>query len=256
MTRGTAVLEHRSTAGDVDDHGVDGVRVEGSGVLFGKGQRLLAGAAVIVDCTATGLAPRDDDVAAVELQHARGGTVDVREHGVCDAAREQRDTGALLTDRRQKIRQLRSARLQSGQQPLHASQFLRQQAIEAERVHEAIEAEPLHEPRRREHPAQPVRIGKQPVQNPPLEPAGSGARPLSLGALHFDAERLDQPAVLDAGRTGGFTAAAVETQVEMPCDRTAQGNAAVGDGAHQVDAAARAVVFVARFEVRGAGGGA
>ncbi len=42
----------------------------------------------------------------------------------------------------------------------------------------------------------------------------------------------------------------------MTADLVVRGQASIGDGPHQVNAAAGAVVFVAEFEIGGAGGGA
>src|SRR5262249_44040822 len=63
-------------------------------------------------------------------------------------------------------------------------------------------------------------------------------------------------AVLYAGRAGRLAGPAVEAQVEVAADVGVQVELAVGDGAHQVNAAARAVGLVAQLDVGGTGGGA
>ena len=73
------------------------------------------------------------------------------------------------------------------------------------------------------------------------------------GRCHRDAKRLDQLAVLHAGGTGGFAGAAIEAELEMPLDARRELQPPVGDGPHQVDAAARTIVLVASFDVRRAG---
>ena len=73
--------------------------------------------------------------------------------------------------------------------------------------------------------------------------------------VHRHAERLDELAVLHAGRAGGFAGAAIEAQLQMAANAVVELQLAVGDPAHQVDAAARAVVLVAQLDVRRARGG-
>ena len=92
------------------------------------------------------------------------------------------------------------------------------------------------------------------MENQPLQKAlALGGR---RGALDRDLEGLDDLAVLHARRAGGFACAAVETEVQVMADLLAQTEAAVGDGAHQVDASARAVVLIRGFDIRRAARGA
>ena len=79
---------------------------------------------------------------------------------------------------------------------------------------------------------------------------------LSLGAAHADAERFDQPPVLNARRAGRFATAAVEAQIEVPFDGRPQIQATVRHGPHQVDAARGTVVLIPCFEVSRTGRGA
>ncbi len=68
----------------------------------------------------------------------------------------------------------------------------------------------------------------------------------SSGAfLHRHAEGFDQPAVLHAGRTGGFTSAAIEAEIQVPAHLRCQLEPAIGHGPHQVDSPAGTVVLVA-----------
>ena len=82
------------------------------------------------------------------------------------------------------------------------------------------------------------------------------ARPVVRGGRsgHRDLERLDDLAVLHAGGAGRLAGPAVEAEVEVLADPLGHGEAAVGDAAHQVNAAARAVVLVAGLDVGRAGG--
>jgi len=70
-----------------------------------------------------------------------------------------------------------------------------------------------------------------------------------LGAYGFD-----EVVILHAGGTGGFARAADEAAVEVFEDDGAGGDFAVGDGFHQVDAAAWGVGFIEGFEIGGADG--
>ncbi len=80
-----------------------------------------------------------------------------------------------------------------------------------------------------------------------LEQAGLLARRRRL--LERDLERLDHPAILDPGRTGSLARPAVQAELEVLADARSHLEPAVGDGAHQVDPAPRAVILVARLEV-------
>ena len=98
-----------------------------------------------------------------------------------------------------------------------------------------------------ERAAEFVAIGKQAEEDVAVEPVVSvvcGSR--IGGCVHRHAERLDELAVLHAGRAGRFAGAAIEAQVEMAANAVVQLQLAVGDAAHEVDAAARAVVLVAQ----------
>ena len=69
-------------------------------------------------------------------------------------------------------------------------------------------------------------------------------------AIHRHAERLDQLAVLHAGGARRFARPAIEAQLQVPPHAVVQLQLAVGHAAHQIDAPARAVVLVARLDVR------
>ena len=71
-----------------------------------------------------------------------------------------------------------------------------------------------------------------------------------IGLLDGQAERLDQAAVFHARGTSRFARPAIETHVEMPPHAIGESAAAVGHHPHQLDAAARAVVLVAKLGER------
>ena len=73
-----------------------------------------------------------------------------------------------------------------------------------------------------------------------------------MAQFSVNAERFDQPTVLHSRGTGGLTASAVQTEVQMPCDRLSQLQPTVDDGSHQVNAAAGTIVFVAGLQIGGA----
>ena len=67
--------------------------------------------------------------------------------------------------------------------------------------------------------------------------------------LHVDPKGLDQLAVLNAGGTGCFAGPAIEAEFQMPPYMLIQWQAFIGDCPHQVDTAARTVIFVSQFGV-------
>src|SRR5205823_12876965 len=71
----------------------------------------------------------------------------------------------------------------------------------------------------------------------------------SADLLHVDAEWLDQLAVLHAGRTRGFARPAIEAEIDVPLHLLVQLDPPIGHGAHEVDAAARAVVLISQLDV-------
>ena len=73
--------------------------------------------------------------------------------------------------------------------------------------------------------------------------------------LHFDSEGFQQSAVLDTAGAGGFAAAAVEAGIEVTLDSGSQLQSSIDDSSHEVDATAWAVVFIAGFDICGAGSG-
>ena len=245
------IFQHRATAGDVDDDGIDVVDVERGGVLLSELQGRFAGSAVIVDRSAADLIARHDNLTAVVLQHARGRPIRRPEHRVRYAAGEKCDSCAALADRRQHFRQLRRRRRQRRQQRLHPLKLLRQEFRDTESFGEAIQPESLRPASRRERPAQSIRVRKQAVKNELLKPAvGLRISRGQFALLHLDTKWFDQPAVLHARGTRRFAGSAVEAQFQVMLDGIGQLDATIHHAAHQIDASARTVVFVAGLEVR------
>ena len=71
--------------------------------------------------------------------------------------------------------------------------------------------------------------------------------------LHMIARVFKKIAVLDAAWTRDFAGAAAEAKVEMPNCFGIQGKPATLDGAHEVNAATRGIVFVSGFQISRAG---
>ena len=113
----------------------------------------LAGAGVKVDRAAARLRARHEDVAAVLLQHAGGGPVDVAEHGVADAAGEQRHRRPPPADRRQELGQRPFVAPRRRQHVDHPPQLRRQQSRQPRRLQQLQQAGPLRDPRRAAAPA-------------------------------------------------------------------------------------------------------
>ena len=199
---------------------------------------------------------RHVDVAAVLLQHAGGGPIDVAEHGVADAAGEQArpSRGAGRWRAETPAAGLRCAR-GGGSMSTIRRRLRGQQPREPRRLQELQDAESLGDSRGHERAAELVAVGKQAEQDAAVEPI------VVLGA------HRQPPAASTSPRETARSACRIARRRGRPFRRrgnrgTARGGRAtrgvefqpaVGHAAHQIDAAARAVVLVARFDVRRAG---
>ena len=65
---------------------------------------------------------------------------------------------------------------------------------------------------------------------------------------------FEQFAILDAARADGLAGAAAEAQIDVADGGVAEGETSILHGAHEMDATARRIVFVASFEIGRAGG--
>ena len=74
--------------------------------------------------------------------------------------------------------------------------------------------------------------------------------------LNLSAGTLDNFSVLHAGWARSFARSAVEAKVEMAPDLLVQRDTPVGDGPHEINTAAWAIVLIAQLDVSGARGGA
>jgi hypothetical protein len=116
------------------------------------------------------------------------------------------------------------------------------------------ESEALHPSRGGKGKFDAAGVGEEVVEDEALEPAHPGGW---MGMnMDADFERFDEAPILDAGGAGGFTGAAVEAEFEVVTDVLGEGDAAIDDIAHEVDASAGRIVFIAGFDVGGAARGA
>ena len=182
----------------------------------GRGE-LLAGfssAGVVVQGAAAALRRAESNLAAV-ASAARGpwpGSSAGRRRR--RAAGEQGDPRPPLALGRQHLRQPAVVRLQPRQHVLHLPQRLRQQPEQAELARAAGRGRSVAAAGRAPGPsASRPRVRGQVEQHEPLQPRQRLRRRAVLAMC--DAERLDQLAVLHAGRTGRLAGPAVEAQVEV-----------------------------------------
>ena|GEM_PF-2424487 len=208
-----------------------------------------------MDGAAAGLCGGNDDVTAILLQDSGCRPVYMAEHGIGDAADEQSDFGASLSDCGQEGWQWWFAGAQSGKLVVQSLNFGGQQSCESAVSEQFVESEGLQESCGQQCPTQSIAPGEESVEYPAVEPVIGG---LFCGGrlLHFDAEGFQQSAVLNSTGAGGFAAAAVEAGIEVSLDGGRQLKSSVDDGAHEVDATARAIIFIAGFDIGGAGCGA
>jgi hypothetical protein len=217
---------------------------------------------VVVDGAAAGLRAGDDNIAAILLEDAGGGPVHVSEHGVGDAAHKQADSGAAFADGGEEFREFGWEWFEPRELGFHPLEFLWEESGESEFSGGAVESEVLQESGWEEGKAETVTRGEESVKNPAMEPVGLWGccgRLLTWSlwlVLHFDAEWFEQSAVLDSAGAGSFAAAAIEAGVEVATNGGCEGEPLINDCAHEVDATAGAVVFVAGFDIGGAGRGA
>jgi hypothetical protein len=177
----------------------------------------------------------------------------VAEHHVGHAAGEQRHPGAAAADGWHHLRQGRRRLARRRQHGRHLPQPRRQQPHQAQLLGQRHQAQPLRDAGWRQRLPHAFRIGKQVEQHPAMKPIVRFA--LFARALHGHAERLDQLAVLHARRARRLAGPAIQAQFQMPPHFVIELQPAIGHRTHQVDPAARAVVFVAQFGIRRAGGG-
>lgn len=181
--------------------------------------------------------------------------MNVAEHGISDAADEQSNCCAALSDSGEEVWQGWFAGSQFGQLVVQSLNFCGQQSGESTASEQLIEIEFLEQACGQQCPAEAISPGEQSVEDPAVEPVVSGVF-CSWCLLHFDSKGFQQSAVLNSAGAGGFAAAAVEAGIEVSLDSRGQFESAIDDGSHQVDASAGAIIFVSGFHVGWTGCGA
>ena len=233
------MLEVRAAAGGVGDDGVERVEVELVEQAAGVVLRHLVLAVVGVERAAAGLVRRRDDGAAVGEQDVGGVAVDVAVDEVLHAAGEQADAvtsrypahsprgcdqvGRELAPHDRRLR-------------LEPRGTLRQETSAAWRGRAS--AAPRRGRAKRSRPTQPQpplprekQVEQQPARKAPQR-RSRRLRPLGLGAGH-----LEELGVIDPGGAGRFAGEAAEAEVHLVRERFRRLQLAVGDGAHEGDAA-------------------
>ena len=170
-------------------------------------------------------------------------------HGVGHAAHEKRHAGAFPARRRQETRQFWPRLDRRRQQRNHSSQPAGDQPKQAHPLGQPEKPRSLREPYRTQQPPHAVGIGKELEEDNLTEPIEFLLR-LLIGLFDGQAERLDQAAVFHARGASRFARPAIETHVEMPPHAVGEPAAAIGHHSHQLDAAARAVVLIAKLGER------
>ena len=78
--------------------------------------------------------------------------------------------------------------------------------------------------------------------------------PADLGPTLDPTHLVNRRPDLDAARADGLAGAAAEAQIDVADGGVAEREASILHGAHEMDATARRIVFVAGFEIGRAGG--
>ena len=257
----TVVLQHRPAASHVDNDGIQRLIFKRGHVLFHQPQSRLRSTAVIMNCSAAALTSRNHNVTTIGLKNSRCGPVHMAKHRVRYAANEQSDSGTARPLSLQEFGQLGQRSLQRWQLRLHSLQPLRQKFIQPYLVHESIQPQSLHPTCWSQCEFHAVTIGEQTVHNPAMKPIGlmshlrltslrgtgsSGGRHL----MHLNSKRFNQSTVLNTARTSRFATATVQTQIQMMPHFVGQIEPSIDHGSHQINASSRAVIFIARFDIR------
>jgi len=174
------------------------------------------------------------------------------EEHVGHAADEEGHPGTLASDGGQELRQLRSGFGRRWQQPDHPSQSAGHQLQQPRLLGQTEQPRALRKPHKRQQPPHATGIGEQPEEDQFTEPVPTLLDP-PVGPAHFQAERLDQPAVLDARGTRRLARSAIQAEFQVAAYPAGQGCPAVGHHPHHLDPAAGPVVLVAAFGVRRTG---
>ena len=198
---------------------------------------------------AAALAAGDEHVAAVALEHAERGPVDVAEHRVGHAADKERHARTPSSDRRKELGELRARIDRRSHERDHLPQAPGDQPEESQPLRQPVDPEALRPAHRRHCQADPVGVRKQPEEDQQPEPVVA-LQQSRVRLFHAETEGLDQPAIVHARRARRFAGPAVKAAIQVMPHALVERHLALGHETHEVDPAARPVVFVADFGVR------
>jgi hypothetical protein len=243
-------LERGAASGGVGDNGVKVFEMEDGKIFSSEFAGQFTEAGVRGKRTAAELSFGHDDFAAIGSEDADGGFIEARESDVGDASSEESNAG--------------SARAGGGVGPSVAAieevvVKAREKAFafgesekfqHADGARDGLQAGALVKAEDTREVGDEMGIGEQ----LPEDVVPRNTRDPGTLAVPLDARPsvLDELSVLDAGRAGGFTGAAVKAFVDVIHERIGDGKVADLDVNHLVDAAAGRI----RFEIPEAVGGA
>ena len=254
MQQMTVFLQVRAAAACVGDDGIKVVQIEAVDLLAGEYAGEVHGAVVGVQRAAAMLVTRSDDFTAIGQQHIGGIAIDPGKHQILDAAREQAHpvlrggrtlhrvdefVGKMIGDHRRLRLQL--------------AQVRRHQMEELVLAQETLHPGALVKPHGTAHEAQQHRVHEQNLEREPAPEFAFRARG-GAGALDFGPRGFKQVGILHSRRAGGFAGQATQAVVHLIGEFARDGQVAIGDGAHESDAAPGAVALALGLHVSGAGG--
>ncbi len=247
------VLHGGPTAGGIDHHRGHLNPLECLDELPGQPTSRIQVAGVQVQCAATPLVPRCDDLVSRRSQHAHGRLVDAGKQGALDAPGQkahppypptygERDVGEGPSSRRRRHRR---------QQRFHLGQPRRQDGDEARGAHQTRQPKTLVPVQRGHNPPHPLWIREQGEDHaPPAAIAGRAlVRPLDLGA-----RRLQQALIGHTGWTCRLAGETPEALIQVLDEHRTDVRLPLLHHAHHVDAPPRGCHLDAGREIRGARG--
>ena len=249
------VLEVGAAAAGVGDDGVELGGRKLVNVPAGEALGEFPFAVVRVQGAAAVLLGRGDDFAAVAREHLDGVHVHIAEDEVLRAAGEHGDTVALRAARgRDGLDEVGGKRgLDVRRHGFQFAEALRHQLHHAAVAHQPLQAELLVEAHGEAEDFQPVQVHEEPADAEGAD--GVALRVVQHAAgLGLGAGVLEQLGVVHARRAGGHAREAAEAEIHFVGEGLRRLKLAVGDGAHEGDAAARGVALELGGVVGRAGG--
>ena len=252
-------LEGGAATGGVGDDGVEIFGMERSEIFAREIARGIAHTGVRGESAAAKLRLGDDDFAAVGGEDADGGFIELTKSDIGDASGEEGDAGAART--RGGISPAKTAEEKIIVDARKEAFALRdaEKFEDADTAGDELQARALIDTEDASEVGDAMRIGEQ-VAEDEIARDASEPGPLVV-ALDARAGVLDELAVLDARRAGGFAGPAVEAFVDVIDEGIGDGVFALGiirelalrDVDHLVDAAAWGIGFEIPEAVGGAG---